>query len=199
MDDGDVLRAYAKRAAEYTSLLGSIDDMHELDRRRIECWAGEVDGHIIDAGCGPGHWTNFLNGRGANISGIDIVPEFVEIAGTRFPDVSFHVSSLRSLEVDDGSLGGVLAWYSLIHVHPAELPVVLAEFRRVLASNGRLLIGFFDGAADETLDHGVVTAYYRSVEQMSCLLQAAGFEVLEVEARHDDGSKPHAAISAVVR
>lgn len=199
MNDAQVLQAYGSRASQYTAILGSVDDMHELDRRHIEQWAEQISGRVIDAGCGPGHWTDFLHKLGADISGIDLVPEFVESARIRFPDVSFQVSSLRSLDIADRSLDGVLAWYSLIHLPPAELPQVLSELRRVLTSQGHLLVGFFDGKSAEPLDHAVTRAYSWSVEQMSSLLHNAGFDVVDVETRQDSGSRPHAAISAIVR
>lgn len=199
MNDAQVLQAYASRASEYTAVLGAVDDMHELDRRRIEQWAEQISGRVIDAGCGPGHWTDFLHKRGADVSGIDLIPEFIESARIRFPDVSFQVSSLRALDISDRSLDGVLAWYSLIHLPPAELPQILSELRRVLTSQGHLLVGFFDGESAEPLDHAVTRAYYWSVEQMSSLLHDAGFDVIDVETRQDPGSRPHAAISAIVR
>ncbi|MEX3631891.1 class I SAM-dependent methyltransferase [Rothia sp. LK2492] len=199
MTDSQVQQAYAARAAEYTAILGAVDDMHELDRSHIERWAEQISGRIIDAGCGPGHWTDFLHRRGADISGIDLVPEFIESARLRFPDVSFQVSTLRGLDAADGSLNGVLAWYSLIHLPPAELPPVLIELARVLSPQGRLLVGFFEGESAEPLDHAVTTAYCWSVDQMSGLLHDAGFEVIEVEKRQDPGNRPHAAICAIVR
>lgn len=197
--DVQVLHAYAARAADYTSALGAIEDMHELDRRRIERWAKDIRGPVIDAGCGPGHWTDFLHKRGVDISGVDLVPEFIESARIRFPEVSFRVSSLRALDVADGSLNGVLAWYSLIHLAPAELPHILAELARVLRPQGHLLVGFFDGASAEPFDHVITKAYYWSIDQMSRLLQDAGFEVLDVETRQDPGKRPHAAIAAIAR
>lgn len=197
MTDSEVLSAYGARAAGYTSLLGSVEDMHELDRQRIAQWAAGIHGPVLDAGCGPGHWADFLNKQGVDISGVDLVPEFINTARSRFPDVWFRVASLRALDVADGSLGGVLAWYSLIHLSPAELPQVLAELRRVLKQNGHLLIGFFNGESGKALDHAVTKAYYWSIDRMSRMLQDAGFEVRDIEARHDRGSRPHAAIAAI--
>lgn len=75
--EGQVRRAYAGRAAEYTRLLGDIAHMDELDRDRISGWALQIDGPVIDAGCGPGHWTDFLHQRGVDICGVDFVPEFI--------------------------------------------------------------------------------------------------------------------------
>ncbi|WP_222440393.1 class I SAM-dependent methyltransferase [Arthrobacter alpinus] len=199
MTDMQVSQSYSARAAEYTSILGSIDDMHPLDKTRIERWSEQITGSALDAGCGPGHWTDHLHKRGIEISGIDLVPEFIESARNRFPEVPFRVASLRALDVADSSLGGVLAWYSLIHLAPAELPQILAELARALKSNGHLLIGFFDGASAEPLNHVVTTAYHWSVDEMSRLLHDAGFDVLEIETRQDPGSRPHAAVSAIAR
>ena len=199
MNDAEVLQAYSVRASEYTAILGTVEDMHELDRRCIERWAEQISGRVVDAGCGPGHWTDFLHKRGIDISGIDLVPEFIENARIRFPEISFEVSSLRALHIAEGSLDGVLAWYSLIHLPPAELPQVLSELYRVLTSQGHLLLGFFEGESAEPIDHAVTKAYYWSVDRMSSLLQDAGFDVIKVETRQDLGSRPHAAISAIVR
>jgi SAM-dependent methyltransferase len=195
--DSEVLSAYGARAAEYTSLLGSVEDMHELDRQRIAHWASDIHGPVLDAGCGPGHWADFLHQQGVDISGVDLVPEFIDTARLRFPQVPFRVASLHVLDVADGSLGGVLAWYSLIHLAPAELPRVLAELRRVLRPGGQLLVGFFEGEPGQELNHAVTRAYYWSIDRMSSMLQDAGFEVLDIETRHDRGSRPHAAIAAI--
>lgn len=197
--DDPVRAAYGASAAEYTELLGSVEDMRDLDRQHIDRWASRVTGPILDAGCGPGHWTDFLHRQGADISGVDLVAEFIDSARLRFPHVSFRVASLRTLDVADSSLGGVLAWYSLIHLPPAELPVVLTELHRVLKPRGQLLIGFFEGESGNPFDHAVTRAYYWSIDSMTRMLQDAGFDVLESETRHDPGSRPHAAITAVVR
>lgn len=191
--------AYGARAAEYTRLLGSVKDMHELDQQRIARWAAGIDGQMVDAGCGPGHWTNYLHQQGATIEGIDLVPEFIESARARFPDVPFRVGSFQDMDFPDKALQGLLAWYSLIHIPPDEMPLALKELARVLAPGGKLLLGFFDGPPGIPFPHAVTTAYYWCTEQMRHLLGEAGFEVLEVETRHDTGKRAHAAITATVR
>ena len=191
--------AYQSRAAEYTRVLGSIEDMHELDRQCIGRWGSSIDGQMIDAGCGPGHWTNYLHQGGAAIEGIDLVPEFINNARARFPDVPFRVGSFRQMDFSDKTLKGVLAWYSLIHIPPDEVPQALDEFARVLVPGGRLLIGFFDGSPGSPFHHAVTTAYYWSIGEMAHLLGNAGFDVLAVETRQDAEKRAHAAVTATVR
>lgn len=198
MTDAKIRDAYALRAAEYAAALGSVDVLHKADAGHIEQWSEAVVGPVVDAGCGPGHWTDFLRTRGVKATGIDFVPEFVDHARRQFPESSFELSSLRNLTLPNDSLGGLLAWYSLIHLYPEDVPGVLAEFARVLQPQGHLLLGFFDGRAREPFDHAITTAYYWSIEEMTALLNDAGFTVIDVETRHDEGKRPHAAISAVI-
>ncbi|MBD1544477.1 hypothetical protein G9E11_19985 [Arthrobacter sp. IA7] len=58
--------------------------------------------------------------------------------------------------VPDGHLAGILAWYSLIHFEPAELPLILGEFARCVKPGGSVLLGFFDGPAGEPFPHASV-------------------------------------------
>ena len=195
--DRRIRDGYAARAAEYTQLFGDIGQMDEVDRERIGGWADAVDGRILDAGCGPGHWTAFLAERGIDAEGIDLVPEFVAGACARFPHVAYRVASLTDVGVASGSLGGVLAWYSLIHAGPDELAVLLAHARRVLRDGGALLVGFFAGVDGEPFPHAVTTAHYWSIEGLSMLLERAGFRVVDSDAQVQDGRRPRASISAV--
>ena len=59
-----VRTAYSGRSAEYIDLFGSIDAADDRDRQRVERWADGLDGPVLDAGCGPGHWTHHLAARG---------------------------------------------------------------------------------------------------------------------------------------
>ncbi|MCK8475667.1 class I SAM-dependent methyltransferase [Microbacterium aurugineum] len=195
--DVRVRKGYAARAEEYAQLFGDIDQMDADDRERIARWAEGIDGPLLDAGCGPGHWTAFLAGRGHAAEGIDLVPEFISLATARYPGVPYRVASLAEADLQEGSLRGVLAWYSLIHASPDELPSLLAAVRSALEDGGALLLGFFDGPDGEPFPHAVTTAHYWSVDGMSALLEESGFSVIDRETRVPTGARPHASISAV--
>ena len=195
-----VTAAYSARADEYAALLGSMDAVHPDDRALVDAWAAGQSGPRVDAGCGPGHWTAHLARQGHRVSGIDAAPEFVEHARrTHGASVDFRVGSLDALPLADGSVDGVLAWYSLIHHEPSRIGGALAEFRRALAPGGGLLLGFFEGAAVEAFDHAVVTAYRWPVASLAALLDEAGFDVADVHTRTAPEHRPHGAISAVRR
>src|SRR5690606_38219595 len=159
-------------------LYGSEEATHLADRRLIYRWARRLDGPVLDVGCGPGQWTAFLAGRGVRVEGIDPVPEFVAAAQRAYPGLSFRAGGTDDLGVPPDHLGGVLAWYSLIHLSESEMDAALEVFHRVLRDDGSLVIGFFAGEDFEPFPHAIVPAHYWPVEKLSLALQATGFEVV---------------------
>ncbi len=192
-----VRESYSARSQEYADLFGSVASAHPLDRALIGSWADTVSGPVLDAGCGPGQWTDFMAGRGLAVSGVDLVPEFVERARKHYPDLSFEVGTLDALDIAAESLGGVLSWYSLIHHSPKDIRTPVAEFARILRSGGGLLLGFFEGPTVEAFDHAVTTAYRWPVAALAQELIDAGFEVIETHTRTGSGYRPLGAITAV--
>ncbi|MFF1551096.1 class I SAM-dependent methyltransferase [Rhodococcus erythropolis] len=188
--------SYSARSQEYTDLFGHMDSTHASDRALVTSWAATLTGRVLDAGCGPGQWTDFLAQRGLAVSGIDLVPEFVERARDQYPDLSFEVGGFEALDVEADSLGGVLSWYSLIHHHPQDIETPLAEFARVIRPGGGLLVGFFEGASVEAFDHAATTGYRWPVAELSQVLVTAGFDVIETHIRTGSGYRPHGAITA---
>src|SRR5690349_9276738 len=123
LDDvsGGVRDAYARRSAEYIELFGSMEPVHHADRHLVSSWAEGLTGPVIDAGCGPGHWTNHLASRGKDARGVDLVPEFIHRARQTYPGIRFDVGGFDELDADTSSVGGVLSWYSLIHREPEDI------------------------------------------------------------------------------
>ncbi len=194
---GDSVReSYSARSQEYTHLCGSIDSTHPSDRALVSSWSATLSGPVLDAGCGPGQWTDFVAESGLDVSGVDLVPEFVERARQQYPDLSFEVGDFEALDVATTSLGGVLSWYSLIHHDPRTIEVPLAEFARVIRPGGGLLVGFFEGATVSAFGHAVTTAYRWPVAELGRALVTAGFEVVETHTRTGHDHRPHGAISA---
>ncbi|MDT0158727.1 class I SAM-dependent methyltransferase [Microbacterium sp. ARD32] len=192
--------AYDARAAEYIARIGEVDQLAEPDRDEISAWADAVQGRILDAGCGPGLWTRFLHDHGQDVLGIDLSDQFIAHARARAPHLEFLHGSFAELPLPDASLGGILAWYSLIHTPPEDLLAILDEFARVLAPGGSILIGFFDGTAREPFPHAVTTAYFWTPDAVRTLLEQAGFTVVSSERRartpDEPSSRPHGSLTA---
>ena len=191
----DVEAAYSNRAAEYVEKIGSVTAAHPSDRQLIASWAAQVTGPLLDAGCGPGQWTAYLAERGNDARGIDQVPEFIEHARRTHPSVGFELGSFDRLPDATGSVGGILAWYSLIHHEPATVRATLKEFARVLRPGSWMLTAFHAGdgrRVERTSAYGhpiAMTNYVHDLVHVQHVLHEAGFHVHATVHRAAEGAE----------
>lgn len=193
--------AYSSMAEQYIDLFDGDWQAHEDDTALIRRHLTGLPGPVLDLGCGPGHWTAYLHSLGAEVTGIDMVPEFIAHARATHPGPEYRLGSMTELETPDHSVSGILAWYSTIHLPPPKLDQMLAEFRRLLTSSGRLVVGFFDSDDDVAeFDHKVITAYRWPVDVFAEHLAQAGFtEVQRLRQRFPERpDRAYAAIAARV-
>jgi len=188
--------SYGVRASEYVAALGSINHVASSDLALIEMWARTLEGPVIDVGCGPGQWTHFLTGLGLDAEGVDPVSEFIESAQATYPGPRYRVGQAEALGVTEGSLGGVLAWYSLIHIAPEQIGDALTEFARCIRPGGGLALGFFAGSKLEPFEHAITTAYYWPLDLLAATVERADFTITHAELRTDPGVRTHGAILA---
>ncbi len=185
--------AYDTVAADYVRLVGATAaDVREppqdrtLLARLVELVAGAsplASRTIADVGCGPGRITEYLDALGAEVVGVDLSSEMVRIARATHPGLRFEVGSITALPLIDGEVGGIVAWYSIIHTPPDQLPLAFAEFRRVLVPGGQLLLAFQVGLGEvvrrsEAYGRPVsLDSYRHSPDHVSRMLEQAGLVV----------------------
>ena len=199
MSEPDFLRAtrssYDAVAADYADRFRDELVPRPLDRAMLAAFAELVQaaavGPVADVGCGTGRVTAMLADLGLQVSGIDLSPQMVATARREHPGLRFEVGSMLALDQPDGALGGVLAWYSTIHVPDDRLPEVFAEFRRVLAPGGYVLLGFQAGDEPvhmtEALGHPISLDFHlRQPDRMAVLLGQAGLAVCARMLREPD-------------
>jgi SAM-dependent methyltransferase len=145
---------YDAVAADYAAHFADELAAKPLDRALLGAFAELVRGRgpVADVGCGPGHVARYLHDRGLPVVGLDLAPAMVAAARRLYPGLPFRVGSLLALPVEDGAWGGIVAFYSLIHLPPRAVPRALAEFHRALRPGGRLLLAFHVGDETRHLD-----------------------------------------------
>ena len=138
---------YDAVAEEYAARFFDELAAKPLDRALLDCLVELTRGLgvIADMGCGPGQIARYLADHGAQAMGIDLSPEMVRLAQRLSPDIPFRVGDMLALDLGADSLGGIAAFYSVIHAPPDQIPQVMREFYRVLRLGGLALLAFHIG------------------------------------------------------
>jgi SAM-dependent methyltransferase len=177
-------RSYDSVAGAYAARLRDELDGKPLDRALLAALLEQrpAVAPVADLGCGPGHITGWLAARGATAVGVDLSPGMIEVARREQPGAEFRLGDLLSLPAADGEFGAVIAFYSLIHLTPGELPAALAELYRVLRPGGLALLAFHAGTevrhVTDWLGHDVdVDFRFYEPADVVAALAAAGFTV----------------------
>lgn len=143
----DVRDSYDSAAKAYAEHLATELDHKPLDRHLLNRFAEEARGRglVADLGCGPGHVARYLQEQGVAVVGIDLSPEMVRVATGLHPGLELRVGDMNRLDLPDASLAGIVAFYAIVHLRPAELGTVFQEVHRVLMPGGLALISFHVG------------------------------------------------------
>ena len=189
MRPDDVRSSYDMVAEAYAQKFFDELQPKPFDRAILDDFAAALNARVtLDVGCGPGHVASYLSGCGLDATGVDLSPAMIKIARRLNPTLVFEVADMRNLPAAGGTVGGIAAFYSVIHIPREEVPAVLLEFRRVLIPSGRLLIAVHEGSgtvkSQEFMGKQVpfeMTLFEK--DEIIDLLTAAGFDVATAKVR----------------
>ena len=186
----DTQCSYDLVADEYVERIYGELDHKPIDRQLLDRFVerANVIGPACDMGCGPGHVARYIHDRGGHVIGIDLSPAMIEHARKLNPGIEFRQGDMRSLEIEDETFGGIVAFYSIIHIPRAEVVPALVELKRILRPGGLLLLAFHIGDhilhMDEWWGRQVsVDFVFFGTDEMKGFLESAGFLVGEVVER----------------
>ncbi|GAA2827957.1 class I SAM-dependent methyltransferase [Kitasatospora sp. CM 4170] len=198
---------YDAIAVDYAARFRDVSAERPLDRAMLAAFADLVradgGGPVAELGCGTGRVTAHLHRLGLDVLGIDLSPGMLATARAEHPELRFEVGSLLDLPLPDAALAGAVAWYSIIHTPRERLPEVFAEFHRVLAPGGHLLLAFQVGDEPLRIEQafGLPVALdfrRRRPELVAELAAGAGLEVTTrlVRERGREETAPQAVLLA---
>ncbi|MDL2334496.1 MAG: methyltransferase domain-containing protein [Chloroflexota bacterium] len=178
-----VARRYADEIAD--ELNDKPFDRDFLDRFAVRM-AGQ--GHVVELGAGPGHVAAYLAARGVDVSALDLSSAMVDEAKRLFPELQAVVGDMLDLPYANGSLAGVVAFYSIIHFDDEQLACAFDEMTRVLRTGGYAALAFHVGDKaihrEQWWDMPVVLdSRFVPVDLVTRLLEKSGLEVISVEER----------------
>ncbi|MGI8385849.1 class I SAM-dependent methyltransferase [Robertmurraya sp. P23] len=130
-----------QQALAYYGIAGAHPGGHSLTKKMLKREHITKDTTVLDAGCGVGLTSSYVAKRfGAQVTGIDLLPEMVEKARERVTSQQLPVTvmqaSLESLPFTDESFDLILAESVLTFT---SVEKSLKELHRVLKNNGVIL------------------------------------------------------------
>jgi SAM-dependent methyltransferase len=185
-----IRESYDHLAEEYTRRIFGELQHKPLDRELLDRFAKQTrgQGDVCDMGCGPGHVARYLRDAGASVFGLDLSPGMLEQARKLNPDIAFREGNMMSLDIADGMIAGIAAFYAIVNIPKTILAVVFREMARVLRPGGLLLLAFHAG--DEVIQEEELWGHKLSMSflffqpsEIQLDLEAAGFVIEEVVER----------------
>ena len=168
----DAIRvSYDRIADAYAEAIFNELDGKPFDRDLLTRFAAATAGvgPVCDMGCGPGQVARFLRDLGVDAFGLDLSPGMLDQARRLNPDIPFHEGDMTALDLEDGALGAIAAFYAIVNLNAETRLRVFREMARVLAPGGLLLLSFHVGS--EVLD--VKELWGRPIDMSFYLLDPA--------------------------
>jgi len=189
--DAAVVAAYDAVAEAYAEERQALAPFEKWFLARIAELAGPH--RTADVGCGAGAVTAFMAEEGADPLGIDVSAAMVAEAARRHPNIDVEVGDMRRLlrPTTAAGWGAVVAWHSLAHFAPSELPGIIRGLAEVLLPDGMLALAVQTGGGmdrrEEWFGQAVDLTFVRhDVAEVRKAVQAAGLGYIETYVVNDD-------------
>ncbi len=141
---------------------------------------------VLDAGCGAGQFTAYMQKQGFDALGIDMSDAMLDFARQKSPDAAFKKMDFTQMSFAPKSFGAILSAYSLIHVPEKEVVTTLKGFANALTDAGKVLIIAQKGESDHVVNEpyqlgGKLFLNFFTVDRLKNHLIQAGFNVVFVQ------------------
>ena len=180
--------------------LALVDEFHIGGRPATKDLGDQIDlrpgARVLDIGCGIGGPSRYFAAeRGWKVEGIDLTPEYVEVAKSLSRRVglgdvtAYRQASATALPFADATFDG--AYMLHVGMNITDKATVFAEIRRVLKPGGLFAIYDVMRESDGAFSYPVpwssepATNHLASAASYEALLQAAGFAIVTRRNRRD--------------
>jgi SAM-dependent methyltransferase len=139
---------------------------------------------LLDLGCGAGQDSRYLAGLGRRVIGLDRTMPLLRFAKQRTPSAPFLLADLRALPIRSGSLDGIWAAASLIHLYKVDMARALAALYHLVKPKGLLAATFTYGSNSRIKRTGWMPGRYFArwrKDELARALRRAGWTVLSLK------------------
>jgi SAM-dependent methyltransferase len=144
-------------------------------------------GTVLDIGCGAGApIAKYLLERGLALTGVDSSASLISLCRERYPAGEWIVADMRTLDLGR-RFDGLIAWWSLFHLSPADQLAMFPVFARHAAPGAHLIFTSGDRHGEAIGEFGGEELYHASLDEKGYrdALAASEFEIV-----HYSGADP---------
>ncbi len=180
--------------------LSAVEEFHiggrEATVQIVEKMSLTRNQYILDIGCGIGGAARYIAGRsGCNVEGIDLTPEYIDIARTLTEltglkeKINFNVASALSMPFENKTFDAAITLHVAMNI--SDRSALYSEISRVLKPGAALYIFDVMKKNDEDPVFPVPwaeteeTSHLTTPDEMRLLLENAGFNITQVSDRTD--------------
>jgi ubiquinone/menaquinone biosynthesis C-methylase UbiE len=145
---------------------------------------------VLDLGCGTGTLLTQRLAERCNVTGVDLSARLIEQARRHIPHATFIQADMTQLSFPAASFDAVVAFYSLTHLPPEEVPALLQSIAAWLRPDG-----IFVASLGEHFNPGTVEQDWLGVPMFFAglagdvgeqLVREAGLDVVDSRAETED-------------
>ena len=140
------MKRFKKIAESYTKLWFESSVMKSYRDMFLTRLIGES---ILDAGCGPGHDSDYFISNNKNVVGIDISEEMLQIARNRVNRGIFIKMDIRNQIFSNNQFNGIWVNSVIVHFSKIDVEITLKELKRILRPKGILFINARYGVGEQ--------------------------------------------------
>ena len=196
--DAALTKAGVDPANPNTADLAPVDEFHIGGGLATEAFANKLPfkrgDRLLDVGCGLGGPARYFANRfGAHVTGVDLTPEYIEVAielsrrTGQSKLTSFEVGSALAMHFADAHFDGAITVHVAMNIRDRE--GLYSEIARVRKPGAMFDIYDVMKGNAEPIDYPVpwamteATSHLCTPSETQALLRGTGFKILEVEDR----------------
>ncbi len=140
---------------------------------------------ILDMGCGPGRDAKIFSEQRLEVTGIDFSQNMIDAARQNAPLAKFILMDVEHLTFPAEIFDGIWASAIFLHIPKQNFSKILARIHTILKPGGLFYFSVKQGENADLLEgdmrYGGLEKYWSfyTLEQLTCLLQKAGFRIVE--------------------
>ena len=191
-----VKQGYEK--GDYEKTFRQNKQPNTFEKGRLDAFLQELpkNAKVLDLGCGIGiPFDKYLVDRGIKVKGIDISKKHVEMARKNVSETEFIEGDFSEINFDEKSYDGILALYSIFHIHRDQHKNLLEKVYKTLKDSGVTMITFGTsgseyGEEDNFCGSKMAWSTFEP-ETYKQFFQEIGFKVIEEKYEGNPGDEEY--------